>query len=67
MNKELEQLQHNDLLTDLASAIEQKGCRRVLLDFKQCYPNHFKEIMIQIHRLETRPIAKLLQQKEEDL
>jgi hypothetical protein len=64
VNKELEQLQHNDLLTDLASAIEQKGCRRVLLDFKHCYPNHFKEIMIQIHRLETRPVAKLLQKEE---
>lgn len=65
MNKELVQLQHNDLLTDWASAIEQKGCRSLLLDFKHNYPNHFKEMLIQIHRLETRPVARLLQ-KEED-
>ncbi len=65
MNKELEQLQHNDLLTDLASAFEQRGCRSVLRDFKHCYPSHFDEMLIQITRLEHRQVPRLLQREED--
>ena len=60
MTKELRQLQYNDVLTDLASAIETSGCRRLLIDFRENYPNHFQEIVDQIHRLDQRPVAALL-------
>lgn len=60
MIKELQQLQYNDVLTDLASAMEQMGSRRFLLDFRENYPAHFKEIQDQIHRLDQRPVAALL-------
>lgn len=60
MTKELQQLQYNDVLTDLASAIETSGCRRLLIDFRENYPNHFQEIVDQIHRLDQRPVAALL-------
>lgn len=60
MTKELQQLQYNDVLTDLASAMEQVGARRFLQDFRENYPAHFKEIQDQIHRLDQRPVAALL-------
>jgi hypothetical protein len=60
MTKELQQLQYNDVLTDLASAMESHGCRRLLYDFRENYPQHFKEIVDQIHRLDQRPVAALL-------
>ena len=60
MIKELQQLQYNDVLTDLASAMETSGCRKLLYDFRENYPAHFKEIQDQIHRLDQRPVAALL-------
>jgi len=64
MTKELEQLQYNDSLTDLAASMEAKGARRFLCDFRDNYPAHFKEIQDQIHRLDQRPVAALLRAKE---
>jgi hypothetical protein len=60
MTKELEQLQYNDTLTDLAASMEAVGARRFLSDFRDNYPAHFKEIQDQIHRLDQRPVAALL-------
>lgn len=57
---EMQQIEYNDVLTDLASTIEQNGCRKFLLDFQHNYPQHFQEILVQIHRLEKKPIARLL-------
>ena len=64
MTKELQQLQYNDVLTDLASAMEVNGCRKLLSDFRENYPGHFKEIQDQIHRLDQRPVAALLRAKD---
>ena len=64
MTKELQQLQYNDVLTDLASAMETTGCRKLLSDFRDNYPGHFKEIQDQIHRLDQRPVAALLRAKD---
>jgi len=64
MTNELQQLQYNDVLTDLASAMEQVGARRFLQDFRDNYPGHFKEIQDQIHRLDQRPVAALLRPSE---
>lgn len=57
---EMEQLQYNDTLTDFASSMETAGCRKLLMDFKTNYPTHFQEILVQIHRLEKKPVARLL-------
>jgi hypothetical protein len=65
MTKELEQLQYNDAMTDLACAMEHRGTRQFLMDFRDNYPRHFNEIISQIHRLEKRPVAALLR-KDED-
>ena len=64
MTKELEQLQYNDVLTDLASAMETVGVRKLLRDFRENYPNHFEEIVVQIHRLDQRPAAALFRAKD---
>lgn len=60
MTKELQQLQYHDVLTDWASAMEERGTRNVLYDFKTNYPSHFREMQVQINRLEQRQVAKLL-------
>ena len=64
MTKELEQLHYNDALTDMANAMETKGTRQFLTDFRDNYPRHFNEIVAQIHRLEQRPVAALLRKPE---
>jgi hypothetical protein len=64
MTKELEHLQYNDVLTDLASSMETVGARKFLQDFKSCYPRHFEEIQIQITRLDQRTPCKLLTKDE---
>jgi hypothetical protein len=60
MTKELEQIQYHDVLTDWASAMEERGTRNVLFDFKSNYPGHFREMQVQINRLDQRQIPKLL-------
>lgn len=57
---EMEQLEYLDSITDVASAMETVGCRRFLLDFREAYPQLFQEVLIQIHRLEQKPVARLL-------
>ena len=66
MTKELEQLQYNDVLTDMASAMEQRGARHLLSAFKESYPSHFEEIVSQIHRLDRPPVAALLRKPAAD-
>lgn len=50
MMTELDQLHYNDLMADLASAIEAYGARKVLEDFKFNYPNHYSEVFVQMNR-----------------
>jgi len=64
MTKELQQLQYHDVLTDWASAMEERGTRNVLFDFKSNYPSHFREMQAQINRLDQRQVPKLLTKDE---
>jgi hypothetical protein len=60
MTKETDELEFLDLMSDLASAIQQKGARKVFSDFQVYYPEFFEEIRVQINRFPTKPIAALL-------
>ena len=61
MTDELKQIHYNDSISDLASALEEVGTRRFLMDFKHNYPDHFAEIAIQINRLDSKKVPVLLQ------
>lgn len=47
---EMEQIEYNDVLADLASKMEQYGILKILGDFKEHYPRHYEELVIQIDR-----------------
>lgn len=51
---EMELLQQEDLLSDLASSIEQFGAKRFIEEFKNNYPEHYKELFIQMQRKEKQ-------------
>ena len=55
----MELLTKHDLLADLAISIEQYGAKIFSDDFKRIYPDHHKELLIQMQRKE-HPIAALL-------
>lgn len=59
-NKELNDLEYQDLLVDLAMTFTKNGVHRVLLDFQTHYPDFFQEIKVQVNRLPDKPIAALL-------
>lgn len=68
MSKELEELQYMDLLSDISSAIEHFGARKVLLDFKQAFPNHYNEMFVQMTRsIGVKQIPVLLIKKENNV
>ena len=50
MRTELEQLEYDDALVAFNSIIEQFGARQVLLDYKNAYPEQYKELHTQINR-----------------
>lgn len=54
MTKETEMLEYNDVLCDWNSLVTQYGCRRVLQDFRDFYPEMFNELLVQINRLPTQ-------------
>ena len=64
MTDKLKQIHYHDSISDLASALEEVGTRRFLMDFKHNYPDHFAEILSQIGRLDTRKIPVLLQKQD---
>ena len=57
---ELTEIHYQDVMAELASAIEQYGARKVFKSFREYYPAHFREMEIQIERLDVKPAAKLL-------
>ena len=59
-NKELNDLEYQDLLVDLAMAFTKMGVRRVMLDFQTHYPDIFQELKTQVARVPDKPIAALL-------
>jgi len=59
MTDELKQVHYNDVMTDLASAVEQTGARKFLYDFRHNYPAHFEELKVQITRLDSKQVARL--------
>ena len=62
---ELEVLSYMDLQTELASTIEQLGARQVLTDFRNHYPTHYNELLVQMNRqISTKQIPVLLLKKE---
>jgi hypothetical protein len=65
MVSELEQLQQQDLYAELSSAIESRGARSVLNDFKGFYPGHYQEMYSQMTRHE-KPVAALLKKREDE-
>jgi hypothetical protein len=50
VNDNLDQIHMDDLKADLASAIERYGARALLLQFRESFPNHYNELLIQINR-----------------
>lgn len=56
---EMEQMIQNELLLDVASSIEQYGAKRFAEEFKQYFPDHFKELLIQMERKEKQIPALL--------
>lgn len=61
---EMEQLEKNDVLVNMAMAMQQYGVRTVLEDFKQHYPLFFQEIEVQLPRVGKKPIAVLLRKPD---
>lgn len=57
---EMEQLEKNDVLVNLAIAMQQYGTRTILEEFKQHYPLFFDEMCVQLPRVGKKPIAVLL-------
>lgn len=64
MTKETDMLEYNDVLVDLHSAFEQYGCRRVLGDFRDAYPEMFTELLVQINRLPNQRQTPVLFKKD---
>lgn len=62
MSKHLEeQLDYDNVLLDLFHSCKEYGCRNVLIDFRQAFPDMFEELLIQGNRLKPeKPIAALL-------
>lgn len=56
---EMELLRQHDLLSDLASSIEQYGAKRFAEEFKLMYPDHWKELLIQMQRKDKQIPALL--------
>lgn len=54
MQTDLEKLHEDDLYADIASAIEQRGARTLLLSFQQNYPMHYEELVAQFNHQQTR-------------
>lgn len=59
---EMETYTYTDLVTDLASAVEQYGARKILLDLEQNYPQHFYQLKAQLLR-NTKQVPAILQPK----
>ncbi len=56
---EMREIALQDVYVGLASAIQEHGVRKVLIDFQQHYPGYFSEMHDLIHRLDGKPIAAL--------
>jgi len=63
MVTELEKLQEQDVYAELASAIESRGARSFLNDFREFFPAHYQEMLAQMTRHE-KPVAALLKKAE---
>jgi hypothetical protein len=50
MMTEMEQITYNDILSDIASTMEQYGVLKLLGDFKEYYPRHYEELVAQVDR-----------------
>jgi hypothetical protein len=60
-NKEMGLLEYEDTLVSLNSLFEQYGCREVMKDFRNGFPDMFAELVVQINRLKPdAQIAALL-------
>lgn len=59
-NNILQQLNYDDALLSLYSICQDYGCRRVLEDFRDAFPEMFREIEIQIRRLPPENLPALL-------
>jgi hypothetical protein len=55
VNSELEQLQYEDALVSFNSVCEQYGARQTLVNFRGNYPEMFKELHVQINRIDGQP------------
>ena len=55
---EMELVEQNELVSDIASSIQQFGANRLALELRQYFPEHFRELLIQMQRHETQ-IPKL--------
>jgi hypothetical protein len=59
--REMEQLSYVDTLVNLNGMFEQYGCRTVLKDFRDAFPEMFKELAVQLTRLPPdKEVAALL-------
>ena len=56
----MEQLQLQDVYAEMAMAIQQYGVRKVFTEFKEFYPAFFNELIVQLPRIDKKPVAALL-------
>lgn len=62
----MEQLHYNDVMADLAGAVEQWGALKFLADFHNNYPKHFSELSKQLYRETHHGKVPRLLMKPED-
>ena len=57
---EMEVLEQSELVSDIASSIQNYGAKRLADELREYFPDHFKELLIQMQR---KPMAALLTEK----
>lgn len=51
---EMELVEQNELVSDIASSIQQFGANRFASELRQYFPEHFRELLIQMQRHEAQ-------------
>lgn len=60
----METIHYNDVMADLASAMQEVGVRRFLSDFQSNYPALFKEVEAQVGRTDANRRLPRLEDKD---
>ena len=49
---EMELLEQNELVADVVSSIQQFGAKRMAEELRRYFPEHFRELLVQMQRQE---------------